>query len=153
MQMSRKSLIIAVVLACAYIALIPFGLAVTNWMHMPDWWYPTFGRNNISALVWLQLEHSVGIAVAALPVAVLASFTAKSDWWRITLIAAFIATAIFAFDVNLIRLWETSQRTSTYFVSGLIDVAKIFVFFVCFAYVIRLAMPSNEPLHPRPDGD
>ena len=151
--MSPKSLVLAVLLACAYYALIPFGLAVTNWIHKPDWWYPALGNNNITALVWLQLEHTVGVAVAALPVAALVNFTAKSDWWRITLLSAFIAAAIFVFDVNMIRLWEVSQRTSTTFVSGLIDVAKIFIVFVCFAYLIRLAMPSNEPLNPRPDGD
>ena len=151
--MSLKSLITAMLLACTYYALIPFGLAVTNWIHMPDWWYPSLGKNNISALIWLQLEHTVGIIVASLPVAALVNVVAKSDWWRITLLSAFIATTIFALDVNLLRLWEVSRNTSTTFVSGLIDVAKIFVVFVCLAYLIRLVMLPNKHPHPRPSGD
>ncbi len=125
--MTRINYILAVLLGCAYVVLIGFmtGMSVTwgDFISSDDFW----GQSNATAIAYMQIYHSIGVALAALPISVIIAWRHTGNWIRPTTIAAIIGCSVILFD-QLRGVWILSQHELTpqnfHVVSGVIDVVK-----------------------------
>ena len=88
-----------------------------------DFW----GQSNATAIAYMQIYHSIGVVLAALPISLAIAWRHTVNWFRPTTIAAIIGGSYMLFD-QLRGVWILSQyeiTTQTYYiVSGVIDVVK-----------------------------
>ena len=125
--MTQVDYILAALLGSAYVALIGFltGMSVTwgDFISSDDFW----GQSNATAIAYMQIYHSIGVALAALPVSVVIAWRYAARWFRPTLFVAIIGGFYMLFD-QLRGVWTMSQHDispETYHVvSGAIDVTK-----------------------------
>lgn len=82
-SMSRKVVISVALLGVAYALLLALVTPYANFLiKIPEWWYPTFGQSNLSALVWLHLVNGVFVIVCAAPVSATIVRMFPQDWAR-----------------------------------------------------------------------
>lgn len=93
----------------------------------PTWWYDAWGRDKAAAVSWMQIVHSVGVVLAALPISSVLVWRYKSAWFPPTSIAAILASFFVMIDqiLGVWRLIDLDVRPSIYqLLSGGIDVVK-----------------------------
>lgn len=125
--MARSDYILPMVLGCIYVVLVGFlsNITVTwgEFVSSNDFW----GRSNARTIAYMQIYHSIGVGLAALPVALAIAWRYKVDWFRPAGIAAIIGSSYMLFD-QIRGGWLLSQHElapETYhIVSGAIDVLK-----------------------------
>ena len=147
--MTRNDYLLAALLGFAYVALIGFltGMTVTwgDFISEDDFW----GQSNAHAVAYMQLYHSIGVVLAALPICLAIVWRFSSAWFRPTMIAAIIGGSYMLFD-QLRGVWYLSQQdivpTVHHVVSGTIDVVKVaLILVVITAVLIRAFAPDRAP--------
>jgi len=123
-----KDYLLSAVASGLYVLLIGVLVSYTATWGDPAWWYDVWGKGKVSAVSWMQFVHSVGVVLAALPIASILVWRYRSAWFRPTSIAATLAG--FFVLINQIRgirlLIEQDVRPSTYhLLSGGIDIVKV----------------------------
>lgn len=147
--MARSEDIVAVFLGSAYVVLIGFLSNVTmTWgdsISSDDFW----GQSNATAIACMQIYHSIGVGLSALPIALAIAWRYKVNWLRPTAIAATIGSLYMLFD-QLRGAWLLSQHGiahETYqTVSGAIDVVKGGLILLLLAAMLRrIFAPKGLP--------
>ena len=78
--MSRKIAIAIVLISVAYAFLLALFTPYANYLiKIPEWWRPTFGQSNLSALTWLHLISALFVFACALPISALIRFATKKS--------------------------------------------------------------------------
>ena len=149
--MNRKQWTVSLVLASVYFILFAYLSSLTMTVDIPEWWYPTFGRNNVSAVAWMQIVHSLGVILGAIPIAGLLVLSFKPNWNRMALTIALLASLVMLLDVSLgfwrMRQFEVELFAPWKVASALLDVIKLGGIFFLAAWVIQKVVPSNNALH------
>jgi len=95
----------------------------------------------------MQVFHSVGVVLAALPIAAFIVLRYRSGWLRPTLIVAIVASSYMLFDqlrgVWLLADFDVQPRTYS-LISGAIDIVKVGLIFLLVAALLRRVMPFNK---------
>ena len=147
--MTRNDYLLAALLGFAYVALIGFltGMTVTwgDFISEDDFW----GQSNAHAVAYMQIYHSIGVVLAALPISLVIVWRFSSAWFRTAMIAAIIGSSYMLFD-QLRGVWYLSQHdilpTVHHMVSGTIDVVKVALILVVITAVkIRAFVPNRAP--------
>lgn len=140
--MTRIDYIFAVLLGSAYVVLIGFmvGMSATwgDFITSDDFW----GQSNATAIAYMQIYHSIGVGLAALPIGLAIAWRHKVDWIRPATIVAVIGSSYMLFD-QVRGAWFLSQHDlapETYhMVSGAIDIVKVgLILFVVTAVLTRI---------------
>jgi len=126
--MKQIDYVFAVLLGIAYIVLIGFitPMSATWGGSIPsdDFW----GQSNATSVAYMQIYHSIGIVLAALPVSAAIAWRHTVNWFHPTTIAAIIGGLYMLFN-QLRGVWILAQNEISpqtfYIVSGVIDVVKI----------------------------
>ena len=125
--MRRFDYIYAALIGFAYVILIGFmtGMSMTwgDFISRDDFW----GQSNVAAIAYMQIYHSIGVALAALPVGIVTACRYADRWFRPTLIGAIIGGSYMLLD-QLRGVWILSQHgvdpEVRHIVSGVIDTIK-----------------------------
>ena len=149
--MRLTELALAMVLAGVYWLLFAFILSHTAAIGPPNWWYPTFGQNNASAITWLQITHSLGVISGAFPVAYVIVKFFPQTVLRISLVTGSLAGTTML--VHTVRGHLYLAKISSYaiepfqLVSNILDVVTMPVLLLVVVWLISRAVPSNNALH------
>ena len=147
--MTRNDYLLAVLLGSAYAALIGFLVGITatwgDYISGDDFW----GHSSAHAIAYVQIYHSIGVLLSALPIGVAIAWRFKKGWVRPAMIAAIIGSSYMLFD-QLRGVWFLSQHDivpKVYdVVSGAIDVVKVaLILFVVTAVLTRAFVRSRAP--------
>jgi len=147
--MTRNDYFFAVLLGSAYVALFGFLAGITatwgDFISGDDFW----GQSNAHAIAYMQLYHSIGVVLAALPIGLTIAWRFKKGWGRPAMIAAIIGSSYMLFD-QLRGVWYLSQHDivpKLYdVVSGAIDVVKVaLILFFVTAVLMRAFVPNRTP--------
>ena len=147
--MTRNDYLLAVLFGIAYVALIGFltGMTVTwgDFISEDDFW----GQSNAHAVAYMQIYHSIGVVLAALPISLAIVWRFSLAWFRPAMIAAIIGSSYMLFD-QLRGVWYLSQHdiasTVHQVVSGTIDVVKVaLILVVITAVIVRAFVPNRAP--------
>ena len=138
--MTGKDYVLAALLGGAYVLLFSYLIGYTVTWGDPASWYDFWGRSNASAVSWMQIFHSIGVVLAALPIAVLLAWRYQSNWLRPSLIVAIIGSSFMLFD-QIRGAWLLSDldiQPETYLlVSGVIDIVKVGAILVIVTACVR----------------
>ena len=145
--MTRNDYFLAALLGLAYIVLIGLlaGITVTWGDFIPgnDFW----GQSNARAIAYMQIYHSIGVALAALPIGLAIAWRFKKDWVRPALIAAIIGSSFMLID-QIRGIWYLSQHDIVPevndVVSGIIDVLKTPVILFIVTVVLTRTFIANR---------
>lgn len=141
--MTAKDYLLAAIMGGIYILFFVYFVGRTLTWGDPTAWYEFWGRSNASAVSWLQIFHSIGVILAALPIAAFIAWRYQSDWFRPTLIVAIVASSYTLFD-QLRAAWlladVNAQLRAWHLVSGVIDVVKVGLIFILVVALMRWAM-------------
>jgi hypothetical protein len=110
-----------------------------------DFW----GKSNAHAIAYMQVYHSIGVGLAALPIGLAIALRFKKSWIRPATIASIIGSSYMLFD-QLRGVWYLYQHgivPGVYqVVSGTVDVVKVgLILFVVATVMTRLFVPTREP--------
>ncbi len=147
--MTGKDYVLAALLGGTYVLLFSYLAGYTmTWGDLASW-YDFWGQSSASAIIWMQLVHSIGVVLAALPIAAFLAWRYKVDWIRPATIVAIIGSSYMLFD-QFRGVWLLSQHDivpeSYHVVSGAIDVVKVgLILFVLTAVLRRVFVPKREP--------
>ena len=138
--MARADYILPVLLGAAYVVAVRILVSVTlTWgdpVSSDDFW----GQSNATAVAYMQIYHSIGVVLAALPISLAIVWRYKVDWLRPAGIAAVVATLYMLFD-QIRGAWLISQHgvaPATYqVVSGAIDVVKVGLILLLLTALLR----------------
>lgn len=141
--MNPTDYLVSIVLSAIYVLLIGiFAGHAATWGD-PTWWNQLWGKGNASALAWLQIVHSVAVAVAAFPIAGFFAWWYRRAWFPPTSIAAILASLFILLDwIRGTRLLIDMdvQPTSYHIVSGGIDTVKVgLILLLVTALIIRMS--------------
>ena len=148
---SRKEIFMALLLGVAYALLMVLFVPITAWASEPNWWFTAFGKSLGSMYVWLQLCHTAGVLMAAVPIAVIISRRHQRRQFRFTLLAALVPTgAMFLLVVRAFTAFTFAGQTfepeiSVFGTASLwIDVIKIPLILMLLVAGISRISPSNK---------
>ncbi len=117
-------------------------------METPAWWYPALGKNSASAILWMQIEHSVNLLIAGLPVAIAIAYNFPSNWKIATLFVALVPAIVMAYDIFtgffVVMPTEAHEIEISHIFSSSVDFIKIWVFLFVLVYVARGLWPTNK---------
>lgn len=139
----------AIVLSGVYWLLFAFmsGYAMIG---MPDWWYPTFGENAVSAVTWMQISHSLCVISGAFPVAYVVVKFFPQTMLRISLLTASFAGVVMLVHVIRVHLYSakfpSSANEAIHLVSSILDVVKIPLLLLVIVWIISRVLPPNNSL-------
>jgi hypothetical protein len=149
-MLRAKRYAIGLVFGTAYLLLIWILIGYTAAIDIPEWWYPTFGRTGPSAIAWMQVAHTLGVVVAAIPVAGGIAFLARQQAMRIAYIAAGSAMAFIIYDVisgyYLVVQFPAAVIEVREVVSSVIDVIKVGLILLVAVWMTARVVPSNNAL-------
>ena len=152
--MNRQQFGISVLLGVVYFLLSSYLAAWTVTLGSADWWYESFGQSNISALARLQLLHSLGLVVAALPFAVLVTLRFRTSWLSISLTIGAVASLLMLVEAIRVyfRLSSANLDIAPWQYANItIDILKVGLLFLAVVALIRQAVPSNNALDLPPN--
>jgi hypothetical protein len=137
--MTRNDYLLAVLLGFAYVWLIGFlsGISATwgDFISSDGFW----GQSNAHAIAQMQIYHSIGVVLAALPIGLTISWRYRNQWLRPAMVASLIGSSYMLFE-QLRGVWYLSQHDVTaevyHVTSGLIDVVKVAVILLIVAAVL-----------------
>ncbi len=137
--MTRNDYLLAVLLGFAYILLIGLlsGITATwgGFISSDEFW----GQSNAHAIAYMQIYHSIGVVVAALPIGLAISWRYRNQWLRPAMVASLIGNSYMLFD-QFRGVWYLSQHDITpevyHVASGLIDVVKVALILLIVAAVL-----------------
>jgi len=145
--LTGKDYLLAVLLGGAYVLLFGYLIGHTLTWGDPTSWYEFWGRSNASAVSWMHIFHSIGVVMAAAPIAAFIAWRYQSDWLRPTLIVAIVASSYMVFD-QLRGAWLLAdvdvQPRAYYLVTGAIDIVKVGLIFLLVATLLRWVMPLRK---------
>ena len=137
--MTRNDYVLAGLLGFVYVLLIGLlsGITATwgDFISSDDFW----GQSNAHVVAYMQIYHSIGVVLAALPIGLAISWRYRNQWLRPAIIASLIGSSYMLFD-QLRGVWYLSQHDITpevyHVASGVIDVAKVAVILLIVAAVL-----------------
>jgi hypothetical protein len=66
----RLRLVLAApVLAALYFYLLIFSIGWTSALYWPSWWFGVFSSRHVAAITWMVVLHTIGVFLAAAPIA------------------------------------------------------------------------------------
>ena len=146
--MSTKDYLLSVVLSGVYILLTGFLAGYTATWGDPTWWYQFWESSASSAVSWMQIVHSLGVVLAALPIAGLLAWKYRTAWIPPTSIAAILASFLFMLD-QILGTWllidMDIQPTTCHLLSGGIDTVKVGLILI-FITALLQRLPSASKL-------
>ena len=149
--MTRRVALSSLGLGVAYALLTGLVTPYANYLiKIPDWWYPTFGQGNATALTWLHLMNGLFLAICTLPISLAIACLFPTAWKSVSIgvgITGSLLIWIPAFSLVLSGALEGAKQVNVFFLSTAIDVAKYSFFPIVFTALIRKAVPSNNALH------
>ena len=146
--MARSDYIVAVLLGFAYVVLIGFLISLTmTWgdpLSSDEFW----GQSNATAIAYMQIYHSIGVGLAALPIAVAIVWRYKTNCLYPAAVAAIVGSLYMLFD-QLRGAWLVSQEGLTpnpyHMMSGAIDVVKTgLILFFLTAFIRVVFVPKKR---------
>ena len=117
-------------------------------LSLPDWWYPALGVNDFSAITWMQLDHSLNLVIAGVPVAITIAWRLRSDWKRASLLASVVPTLVMLYDA--LRGYFGNPHADEILislasvVSTCIDVIKVSAILYVLVFITIRLWPSNK---------
>ena len=145
--MTGKDYLLAALMGGVYILLFGYLVGRTLTWGDPTAWYEFWGQGNVSAVSWMQILHSIGVVLAALPIAVFIALRYRSDWFRPALVVAIVASSYVLFE-QLRGAWllaeDQVQRSVWSLASGAIDIVKVGLIFVLVVALMRWAISSRR---------
>lgn len=138
--MARFDYILAVLLGSAYIVLLSFLVGITMTWGGPisgdDFW----GQSSAAAIAYLQIYHSIGVGLAAIPIGLVIAWRYKMKWLRPAAIVAIIGSLYMLFD-QVRGVWMLSEQqlspVTSHIVSGSIDVVKVSLILFIVTAILR----------------
>jgi hypothetical protein len=135
-------------LSVTYALLLALIAPYANYLiKIPEWWYPTFGRNNFSALVWLHLVSGVFVIACAVPISAIIVRLFPDDWARVAIWVGTLAS-FYVLSQTIYSLGTLiDSAISLDFVPSLfVDLLKYAIFPLLVSMLIRKVTPSRiEP--------
>jgi hypothetical protein len=146
--MRLKELMSALLFAAAYWLLFAFLIGYTVRLGSPNWWYPAFGQNNVSAITWMQIVHTLGVIGGAIPVAVAIVYLFPKKSLRISFVVAGVACVVMLYDAirGYYLLFQIDSYAPDPFqvVSSGIDVVKVPALLIAATWLVTRVVPSNQ---------
>ena len=148
--MTRNDYVFAGLLGIAYVVLISVlgGVSATwgDFISSDDFWR----QSNAAAITYVQIYHSIGVVLAAVPISLAIAWRHKADWVRPATVIAVVGSFYMLFD-QARAAWYLSQHDlaiETYFmVSGAIDIVKVgLILFVVTAILKRIFVRIRAPV-------
>jgi hypothetical protein len=126
--MNRFDYVFAALLGGAYIVLVGFLVNITvtwgDFISSDGFW----GQSTATAVAYMQLYHSIGVGLAAIPVGLAIAWRYAANWRKPAVIVAIIGSSYMLFD-QVRGVWALSQNQlsleTSHIVSGSIDVVKV----------------------------
>ncbi len=152
--MTRKVAISIVLLSVAYAFLLALFTPYANYLvKIPEWWYPTFGHSNLSALTWLHLVNALFVFACALPISAIIIRVFPNDRVMVATGAGVLASTyvlVPTIDLIISESLIDSAQSLEFLPSLAIDFVKYAFFPLIICVLIRKAVPSNNALHLPP---
>jgi len=146
---TRKIAISIALLSVAYALLLALVTPYANYLiKIPAWWYPIFGRSNLSALVWLHLVSGLFVLACAIPISAIIVRAFPTDWVMVATGAGVLASTFVLSPTfyNLPSLIDSA--ISLEFVPSLvIDYFKYAFFPLIISALIRKIFSTSLELH------
>ena len=149
--MTRKTALSIPLLSVAYAVLIALVTPYSNYLiKMPDWWYPMFGQNGFSGLLWLHIPSAIFLSACALPIAAIVVRAFPGNWVKVSTLVGVLATAfVLTPAIRLIisdSLYD-QPLSSVFLLSMAIDLIKYAGFPLLIAALIQNVVPSSNAPH------
>lgn len=145
--MTRSDYVLAVLLGSAYVVLIGFCVSMTMTWGDPLSSNEFWGQSNVTAIAYMQIYHSIGVGLAALPIALTIVWRYKANWLYPATVAAVVGSLYMLFD-QLRGAWFVSQNGLTpetyHMVSGAIDVVKTGLILFVLTAILRLVFVPKK---------
>lgn len=145
--MARRDYIFTVLLGAVYVVLIgPFASLAVTWVD-PLSSDNSWGQSSVTAIAYMQIYHSIGVALAALPIALAIVWRYKANWVYSAAVTAIVGSLYMLFDhVRGARLASQAglSQNPYYIVSGLIDVLKTGLILIFLAAVVRMVLVPTK---------
>ena len=147
--MTRLDYLLAAFLGFAYVTLIGFLAGITvrwaDFISSDDFW----GQSNAHAIAYMQLYHSIGVVLSALPISLVIVWRFKKAWFHPAIITAAVGSSYMLFD-QLRGVWYMSQHDIApkvyHLASDAIDVVKVaLIVFVMTAVLVRVCVSNRSP--------
>ena len=145
--MTRNDYLFVVSLGFAYVFLIGLLSGITaTWgdsIASDDFW----GQSNVHAIAYLQIYHSIGVVLAALPIGLAISWHFKNQWLRPSMIASLIGSSYMLFDQlrGVLYLSQHDIAPEMYHIaSAVIDVLKVTVILLLVAAVLSRGFVDKQ---------
>jgi hypothetical protein len=111
-----------------------------------EWWFGHFGRNNFSAVAWLQLVHSFTVILAAIPAGIGVIWRFRNDWIKPALLIAALSGGFFLI-LLLLSIAHSAEigiaLGAPFWISGLVDVVKVGGLFLATVFALSHWQPPS----------
>ena len=147
-MLRRKAVILVALLSVAYALLLALVAPYANYLiKIPEWWYPTFGRSNSSALVWLHLVSGVFVIACAIPISATIVRLFPDNWARVAIwVGALASFYVLSQTIYNLRTLIDSAISLEFVPSLVVDLLKYAFFPLLVSMLMRKVIPSRiEP--------
>jgi len=144
--MPRKVVISVAFLSVAYALLLALITPYANSLiKRPEWWCPTFGQSNLSALVWMHLVSGVFVIACAAPISAFVVRTFPQDWVRVAMWVGVLASVI-VLGPTFYRLPALIDvaKSMEFVPSLVVDLVKYAFFPLVISMIINLLISSRR---------
>jgi hypothetical protein len=146
--MARKVVISIALLSVTYALLLALVTPYANYLiKTPEWWYPTFGQSNLSALVWLHLVNGIFVIACAVPISAIIVRMFPHDWAKTATWVGMLASFyVLSQTIYNLRALIDSAISLEFVPSLAVDLLKYAFFPLIISMLMRKAIPSwREP--------
>ena len=143
--MRRNTLISVALLSVAYALLLALIAPYANYLiKIPEWWYPAFGRSNLSALVWLHLVSGVFVIACAIPISAIIVRLFPVNWARVTIWVGVLASFyLLSQTIYNLRALIDSAISLEFVPSLVVDLLKYALSPLLAAMLMRRVFPAG----------
>lgn len=114
---------------------------------MPEWWYPTFGQSNLSALVWLHLVNGIFVIACAVPISAIIVRMFPENWAKMAAWVGVLASVyVLSQTAYNLRALMDSAISLEFIPSLVVDLLKYAFFPLIVSMLMRKVIPTrHEP--------
>ena len=144
--MPRKIVTSIALLSVTYALLLALVTPYANYLiKIPEWWYPTFGRSNISALVWMHLVSGIFVIACAIPISAIIIRMFPDDWARMaTWVGVLASVYVLSQTIYNLHVLIDSAISLEFVPSLVVDLLKYAFFPLIISLVMRKIIPSGH---------
>jgi len=138
-------------LSVTYALLLALVTPYANYLiKIPEWWYPTFGQSNLSALVWLHLVNGIFVMACAVPISAIIVRIFPDDWAKTaTWVGVLASVYVLSQTIYNLRALIDSAVSLEFVPSLVVDLLKYAFFPLIMSMLMHKVIPSrHEPSAP-----